>query len=197
MRFKGKIDLPRGTKVLVTRLPEDAVVSAPTAAALGLEAGLILSLDVSSTASGYALFNHGKLESFGLVQPNGDALARIDFTADAIAKIAQDRQPGLIVMEWSNGLTHGAIGKARGLSVLGAAQGAVRERLRAMATVRTVDQNLWTNSRPKAERTAIIRLIYPEYARWAGPNGKADSGSDTADAVGLGDWWLVNAVLKK
>ncbi len=156
-----------------------------------IPAPVILCLDVSSSATGYAVFRASWLEGFGLIKPKQSrpALTRIDETVEDVIALLARWEVGRVVMEWSNGKTHGSIGKASGLSVLGAAQGAVRQAVRErFVPVETIDQNLWTGSRKKATRARNVKLIYPEYARLHNEGG--DKGLDVADAIGLGWWWI-------
>jgi hypothetical protein len=155
----------------------------------------VLALDVSSSAAGYALALPGGRTDFGVIVPPGDAKAveRIDGIVGAMGRLLARHRPALAVMEWSDGHVHGAIRRrTSGLSVMGAAQGAVRQFLRAEGIpVETVGESTWTRRIRKVERAARMRVVFPAYGRWAdeGADEGADDGMDAADALGILEWW--------
>jgi Holliday junction resolvasome RuvABC endonuclease subunit len=151
----------------------------------------ILALDVSSSATGWAVLDGAKpvLEAFDLIRPPArlDSVVRIDAMVARVGVIAEDYAPDAVVMEWSSGKVHGRLGRIPGLAVLGQAQGAVRAALRAAEwPVKTVSENDWTGGKSKARRSQLIACEFPAYGRWSGN----DPGFDVADAIGIGCWWL-------
>lgn len=152
----------------------------------------ILALDISSKAAGFAFDRPGRGPAFGVIRPPATLPpeGRIDVIVDGIADLVRESAPDIAVIEWSGGKQHGKIArKMSGLSVLGASQGAARQKLRDLGIrVEAVREARWTGSRPKAERAADIRLVYPAYARWADEFGR-DGGLDVADALGILEWY--------
>jgi Holliday junction resolvasome RuvABC endonuclease subunit len=178
------VALPPGTKSLGIRLPGELVI--PVAVPL-------LSLDVSSTASGYAIFGNGAddLGPFGVIKPRGrwDAVERIKLIVDAIVTVLATHHPASVVMEFSAGKTAGRLDKASGLAVLGQAQGAVWEAIRSRGYgVSTVPENEWTKRVKKEKRAEEIVAHFSEYRDYFAEG--RDSGFDAADAIGLGRWFL-------
>jgi hypothetical protein len=176
--------LPPGTKSLGIKLPGEMVV--PVAVPL-------LSLDVSSTAAGYAVFGSGAddLGAFGVIKPRGrwEAVERIKLIVDAVTAVLAMYPPASVVMEFSAGKTAGRLDKASGLAVLGQAQGAVWEAIRSRGySVSTVTENEWTNRKPKPKRAEDVAGWYGEYRDYFAEG--RDSGFDAADAIGLGRWFL-------
>jgi hypothetical protein len=151
----------------------------------------LLALDVSSTACGWAVFDRkdDRLPFFDVIRPTASWVAtrRIDAIVLGLGRVIEAHTPSVVVMEWASGKTHGRLRKATGLSVLGAAQGAVREFLRGVGrTVYTVTENEWTRSVPKRRRAMVIGGMFPAYA--AKFARESDEGFDIADALGIGLW---------
>jgi Holliday junction resolvasome RuvABC endonuclease subunit len=180
--------LPPGTKSLGIKLPGELVI--PVAVPL-------LSLDVSSTASGYAIFGNGAndLGPFGVIKPRGrwEAVERIKLIVDAVVTVLTTHHPASIVMEWNAGkaghwtATGGR--KVSGLAVLGQAQGAVWQAIRERGyAVETVTEDEWTKRVKKEERAESIASQFSEYRDYFAEG--RDSGFDAADAIGLGRWFL-------
>jgi Holliday junction resolvasome RuvABC endonuclease subunit len=152
---------------------------------------VILALDVSSSAVGYATFAGRELRKFGVIRPRAkdSALERIDTLVLGVRKVYADVAPDLVVFEVSAGKTHGRIAKASGLSVLGHSQG---QCLRALiddgAEVATYSELEWTKSVSKARRGEKVAMFYPAYQRFSA--AKKDAGLDCADAIGLALYYL-------
>ena len=157
----------------------------------------ILALDPSSTRTGYALLSEQeKLLEAGFLSPR----KRTDPAAERIAAMVEDLmgllhtlEPAAVVIEW----TTGKVGRRRhhgggaGLAVYGVSLGALWQaacfyaRMAGVGVrVELVAENEWTDGRPKAERTAAIARLYPQY------QAERDPGGDMADAIGLGRWWI-------
>lgn len=161
---------------------------------------VLLSLDTSSTATGYAVFHGRGLVCCGVIRPKATlpALDRVGLIVADVEALTDAAAPDEIVMEISSGKVHGRIAKASGLAVLGHAQGAIWEAVRRrMIPLTTVAENEWTKSKKKADRAAHFAGMYLTYADFAkiqwhatkGCTSKADPGFDAADAVGIGDWF--------
>jgi hypothetical protein len=184
--------MPRRGRDVEARIRELAGEGAGLATVLP-GGGVLLALDVSSSACGFA-FNRpgcpGAVE-FGVILPRPDdapAPERIDQIVGGVRTVVEAARPARVVMEWSSGKIHGRLRKAASLSVLGAAQGAVRQSLIAVGLpVDLVSENEWTASRPKPERARSVRALYPAYDRFAARGD--DRGLDAADAIGLLDFW--------
>jgi hypothetical protein len=156
------------------------------------ESGVLLGLDVSSTATGWAVYHlhTGEWGASGLIKPPArlSALERIDLMVEALKGHIAELEPALCILEWSDGRTAGRLGKATGLHRLGAAQYAALMVLReAGCPVETVGENTWTRRVPKAKRGERLRETCPAYA---GYWGTRDRGLDVADAFGLVLWRL-------
>jgi Holliday junction resolvasome RuvABC endonuclease subunit len=154
--------------------------------------GRLLALDVSSTACGWAVMDaDGDLRGFGVIRPTGSlpAIDRINSITWHLSRLIYRWGPQLAALEWADGKTARRIPKASGLSVLGAAQGAVYQMFRERAIgVAAVPQNEWTRSRPKASRAERVAILHPGYA--AARSRGEDPGFDSADAIGLADYVL-------
>jgi hypothetical protein len=184
--------MPRRGRDVEARIRDLAGEGAGLAAVLP-GGGVLLALDVSSSACGFAFNRPGCPEAleFGVILPRPDdapAPERIDQIVGGVRTVVEAARPARVVMEWSSGKIHGRLRKAASLSVLGAAQGAVRQSLRqAGLAVDLVAENDWTGSRPKPERARAVRALYPAYDRFAARGD--DRGLDAADAIGLLDYW--------
>jgi hypothetical protein len=152
---------------------------------------LLLTLDVSSSAIGWALTTGpASLESFGVILPDRPSTATAPERIDSmVRKLKYDVYPigrgAEVCMEWASGKMARRVGRATGLSVLGAAQGTIRRVLQEMghSTVYLVSENEWTGSKAKGRRAAEMALRFPAYGEFV-RTGR-DSGYDAADAVGL------------
>jgi hypothetical protein len=168
-----------------------------TAGPAGIHGQRILSLDPSSTLTGWAsMHRSGQLLEAGLLRPDSRRDAswdRVCSLSDSLWELLEEVRPGTILIEWSSGKIgkrHHGLGA--GLAVYGCGVGGqamiAREWARAHPGVRieAVLENTWTRSAPKSHRTAAIVAMYPAYAASAGE----DAGGDIADAIGLATWWI-------
>jgi Holliday junction resolvasome RuvABC endonuclease subunit len=153
----------------------------------------LLTLDVSSTACGWAYWDRGPGASiyFGVIRPPAkhENTRRIDWIVEEVERIVRSTAPEAIVLEWSDGRQHARLGKVNGLSVLGAAQGAVRQVIRdrfPAIPLHVVGEQTWTGRVPKKSRAAMIARLVPAYTSYA--KAGHDRGADAADAIGLGLW---------
>src|SRR5687768_72222 len=104
------------------------------------EPGMILSLDVSSMRTGFAVFGSHGLHAFGAIKPSArlESVTRIDMTVDEVLSIVRSFWPRLVVMEWTKGKMHHKATEDReptGLAVMGQAQGAVRQAIRSLPVI--------------------------------------------------------------
>jgi Holliday junction resolvasome RuvABC endonuclease subunit len=157
--------------------------------------GPLLCLDVSSIACGWVAFRpDGTAIDFGVIRPRAKlpSVERTDSIVRGVRDLHGHYLPALALMEWSAGLTHGRIAKARGLAVLGQAQGAVKQALVDLhCPVATVAENTWTNGVPKYKRANRVAMIVPRYRDFR--MGGKDRGDDAADALGIGMWFFDRA----
>jgi hypothetical protein len=169
-----------------------------TAGPAGINAERILSLDPSSTLTGWAsMHRSAQLLEAGLLRPDSRRDAswdRVCSLSDSLWELLEEVRPGVILVEW----TRGKVGKHRhhgvgaGLAVYGCGVGGqgmiARQWVRAHPGVRieAVLENDWTRGISKSDRTAAIIASYPAYAAQA----SEDVGGDVADAIGLAAWWI-------
>lgn len=161
-------------------------------------AGMILTLDPSSTRIGWALWQAGRCVRAGAIKPRrakDQALDRIDWMVDqlqaTIGTIVQSdnrRRPIVTVIEVTSGKVnarrHG--GGGAGLAIYGDAVGSVRTMLRLSSDVKQcirVFENRWIGGFDKAKRRRVAAAEWIHYDR------KTDPGADIADAIALGAWW--------
>jgi hypothetical protein len=159
----------------------------------------ILSLDPSSTRTGYAI--HGwdattageTLVEAGYLKPRAadSPLKRIRAMAADFRDMLAEVNPEVVVIEWTSGKVNRRRhkGGGAGLSIYGGAAGyMISEADRAMPAeaVFTPLENDWTNGVEKLTRQDFIAALYPAYAA----HMAKDDGGDVADAIGLGRWWI-------
>lgn len=165
---------------------------------------MLLSLDPSSTAIGFALSRSAKqLIDAGVVRPDdGDApyLLRVDDMLGQLegviyAAISQGCTRAIVEMPGKH-QSRGKGGKKRssGASLMfyGAACGAVRQLCRQLFRegnrVESVGSDGWSRS-SKAERQLAVMAAFKEY------KPASDKGMDCSDAIALGQWWWERAAL--
>lgn len=157
----------------------------------------VLALDVSSKATGWAIVRRDlSLGLFGLIKPKASlsAVERIDEMVYQLCWTPGGIFPRLVVMEWTSGKVARRLDARRvsGLAILGHAQGSVRQSLLgAGCTIHLIPENEWTGSVPKARRALRIAQLYPDYSAWSSRDGD----HDTADAIGLGVFFMQRAKL--
>lgn len=156
---------------------------------------LVLALDVSSSATGFAVLEATdglpKLIAWHrfVPPPKLEMLARCDKTAVSVAHAirALPDRPTIAIIEWADGIrwTSKRRGKSWSMNVvpLIAAQATVRAAVcQLIPEVETVTSSEWTGKIPKDKRAQQIRRIYPQLTE------SRDPGYDIADAVELGKW---------
>ena len=155
----------------------------------------LLSLDVSSSAVGWALLNRkeGCLD-FGLIKApsSWDSVKRMRFHAKKVGDEVMHRADHA-VLEWQSHKS-AAGPRVQGLAVLGQAQGVMYARLCGTRWtddgIDLVSEREWTKSVPKQKRAFSVRLLCPAYAKRVANGELKDDGLDVADSIGLGLWRL-------
>lgn len=148
----------------------------------------ILSLDPSSTLTGYALMSGDSIVSAGLLKPHkrsAPARERVRHMAADLRVLIGELKPDRIVIEVSSGhVSKRHRGSGAGLAVYGYAVGYMAAIAHAAGLeVAEVEENEWTRGVPKPRRIATIAALYPSY------RADRDRGGDMADAIGLGSWY--------
>ena len=60
---------------------------------------VILSLDISTKSTGYAIFQDDKLVTYGIIAPTGEVITRIEKIADAVNSLMLEYKPDIIYAE--------------------------------------------------------------------------------------------------
>lgn len=167
------------------------------------KAEYLVSIDPGLNCTGYASFciNTNKLVEIGKIKPKGtdeSETDKIKSINNDITDLLIDVKPVAIVIEMpSYHVNHNRNkGGGAGLGIYGFAAGAIWQHMYQWVMwfgfpgtegcqLITVKPELWTKGKKKKDRTDIIAALYPMY------NRKNDKGGDVADAIGLGEWWLV------
>lgn len=153
----------------------------------------ILALDPSSTATGYAVMrDDGTLADAGLLKPDrtrDDANTRIAAMHRALMDVLREHRPTCVVVEDTSGKVGARHrGAGAGLAIHGKAVGYFMAAVKAAGYVpEMILENVWTRGTPKAKRQARVALAYRSY------RPAEDPGGDTADAIGLAEWWRTMA----
>lgn len=163
----------------------------------------VASLDVSSTATGWAICcrttNSFVVERFGVIRPTASWVAdrRILTIIERLHSEVLVRQspPLRVIMEWQSHLRAAGNRSANGLATLGKAQGAVWWSLYNLGIkVEHVSERDWTKvngwNAKKVDRAKLIRLACPEYREAVERDADLDPGLDIADAIGIAFWRL-------
>lgn len=176
--MKTKLPRPKESGVLVA-LPPDAV---------------LMALDCSSTAIGWAVLKEGRFVGAGLAKsPAGwDSVRRIRANTERILQRMCGDETTHAVLEWQGPLRAARCRNANGLAVLGQAQGyllAAIERELPHVEVGLIGERVWTKRKgrnvSKARRTQEVAAMIPEYREAIEGNPRLDVGGDIADAIGL------------
>lgn len=180
---------------------------------------MILAIDPSSTCTGYAvlaglepgaLIDAGRLRASrswsasAVEEPPGLGLrrrallpyGRVDEICDDISTLLEERKASLrgVIIEVPSGRigTGGRRGARGSLAIYGMAAGAIWRHiwthLCRPRAVMLVTEREWIRDVPaKADRRAWVAAMYPTY------RPENDPGSDVADAILLGRWWIRSA----
>jgi hypothetical protein len=163
--------------------------------------GLVLALDPSSSATGWAIFQNGTLLECGVFTVPGhwDSWRRTTYLARNLAVWVRQTQTKLgpfqaVLVEVASNYRHAkrAVKSSRfslgGLMTLGHSQGFQIGILETLEVPwEPVLESDWTGGIPKTLRAIRMSSVYPIYQDFFHQN--KDPGLDAADAVGLGDWW--------
>jgi Holliday junction resolvasome RuvABC endonuclease subunit len=148
---------------------------------------MILTIDPSSTATGYALADDaGNVIEAGVCRPDKALTPEVrakQMAADLLTIIAE-HYPATIVLEKPAKQAPAGRNHA-GQATYGMAVGVILGVLWANGhTVTRVDAHVWKRGVPKARMIAWAKHRYPQY------DAATDKGGDAADALGLLDWYL-------
>lgn len=146
----------------------------------------ILSLDPSSSITGYAVIDGSKVVDAGTLRPNktrDDSNQRIRVMVAEVAGLVKEHKPDWIVIEDTSGKAqkrHG--GGGAGLSIYGKAIGwfACECEKLMPGKVKMILENEWTRGVSKKTRQSRVASLVKGY------DAANDKGADTADAIGLG-----------
>jgi Holliday junction resolvasome RuvABC endonuclease subunit len=155
--------------------------------------GRILSLDPSSTACGWAVFDSYPvaLVDFKVIKAGSrkDELSRIRHLCRGVLDLIAETEPDKVILEWASGKVNGRIkGRTQGLATMGHGQGWIAGVVENCTShePQYVYPNDWKGNKRKDRMAQTIAAIYPEYAAWK----QKDRGFDAADAIGMAHWWL-------
>jgi len=163
---------------------------------------VILSLDPSSTCTGWAVLAPGEqyvasgrlVSKITQIEPKEFApYYQIDAMCLELRKLLDGYRPREIVMEWTSGKRAGRLGQnVSHLAIYGVAVGAIwREAVNWTAywtdkgtpcAVVSYLENTWTKGQPKGHRIQIAQAMFQQY------DPARDSGGDEADAIMLNIW---------
>ena len=159
---------------------------------------LLLSLDPSSTITGYALFSitprglHLK-ESGTLTGKSGtDAVARVLEMRRELLIMLREHRPRIMLVEIPTGKQYTRKGeRTTGFPVWAGAAWALwmvcedwAERIEGhQCFVHPVSNTEWTRGQSKSVRQTMVTLQYPEY------DAEKDKGANKADAISMALWW--------
>lgn len=156
-----------------------------------MDAPILLSLDPSSTCTGYAVFDWRamRLIEAGRLRPiqSKSSEARIDQMLNDLDVLFAECKPSVVVIEVPTGRQYSRKGRQSSLAVWGFAAGAVWASVRGWAkvsdcTICQVSNVEWTRGRSKESRIRRASM-YGEY------DSAKDGGGDAADAICLAEWW--------
>ena len=160
----------------------------------------ILAIDPASKTTGWAIMTAQEIIDGGILRSSskGTAINRIEQQIEALAEIIDAAKRGGVsecVIEIPGGKQGAKTGgrNVASLSVYGMAAGAIWATLRASGLhVHTVTPE-WTRGITKQKRQQNVSYKW----RASGYDVTMDSpDADLADAIGLGEWWLVTRKLK-
>lgn len=150
---------------------------------------ILLSLDPSSTAVGYAIFDDATPREIGKLTPHkksAEADARIDSLVPQLQSLLAEVKPDVCVIEqplWAKPgrdvktacLLHRVFGEVRRVCV------------QSGARVEYVYTSTWKANAAKASVIMEAKATLKGYGN--------DAGGDAADALALGKWWLARKAI--
>jgi Holliday junction resolvasome RuvABC endonuclease subunit len=166
---------------------------------------MILSIDPSSSKTGYAAFDDVKhiAECGVLVADRADSSReRRRSMVKRVVELCDEFDPDAVVIEVPDGKVH-AWGQKHNMGVLsiyGMAVGAIVQAVddwfeqRDMGDRGVVEAkvNAWTGGSKKSHRAVAARSLFPDHY-----DPDKDAGGDIADAVMLGVWYLDESVMRE
>ena len=161
----------------------------------------LLSIDPSSTCTGYAVFRNKRLVDAGLLKPTNrkdPPTKRIVEMVAELQGVLHEKKPKVAVVEITSGKVntrrHG--GSGAGLAIYGMAVGAMWQSLREYLVwgkiegeVVCVPENDWIRHRAKGQKSKAARIAEVAACHKKYDPDK-DKGGDAADAILLGEWYL-------
>ncbi len=160
----------------------------------------LISIDPSITCTGVAEFDDGEPVAAHRIVPSDSlgTIAKIDWTIAQIELIVPRFSICDFVIEITSGKTSSRHkGGGAGLGTYGMAVGHIARHLiltQHEGRVTQVYENDWTRGRgSKDKRIAHLKYTCPLYAR---QYAHMDPGGDIADAIGLGEWHMMNTRLE-
>lgn len=176
---------------------------------LALSTGMLLAVDPSLTATGWAIadIDRGEIVRAGVIRPPSRWArdVRIDSICATLEQaVVGAHDPDVAVIEVPSGRPgRGSRGGATGhLALYGWAVGEIRRTLlhlmpidtasgrRSHTRIECYTEREWTRSIERSERVATVRMQTPQLD-WS-----VDRGHDMADACGLAYWWLAGLPLR-
>lgn len=160
---------------------------------------VLLSLDVSSSAIGWAIFAGTKFHAGGIIAaPSGwDSTRRIRTNTDDVIGLIEGYRVSHIALEWQGPYRAARGRNINGLAVLGQAQGHLLGSIQARwihLPVDLIGERIWTriNGWParKEARAERVKLLVPEYRAAVEKDPGIDKGLDISDAIGIALWRL-------
>ena len=165
-----------------------------------------MSLDPSSTRSGYCIMNRSeRILEAGILSGKKQASPeiRIAVMAKDLMDLLHHWQPGAVIIESTSGKVNRRrhFGRGAGLSILGLSIGRLWGQVEAwkltfapeeqsQLRIVLVRENKWIAGRSKKARQQAVALAYPEY------DSSKDSGADASDAISLALWYLQELRIK-
>lgn len=149
----------------------------------------LLAFDPSSSCTGWALGLRDDRDlqvcQADLLRPPGKVTGwlKVRWMAVQARKVIAQCKPDQIIIEVPDGKIQGGIKKAAGLSIYGAAVGAIDNECGRAAFTVAVTPRQWVGNFKKSQRPVRAAMLWSGYAAIAGK----DRGKDIADAVCLLD----------
>lgn len=157
----------------------------------------LLSIDPSSTRTGWAVFHGEDLFDSGTIGPRASLTSweRIMAIANSVGDLLVHKNIEYVVMEVGR-KTHAGKPNVSGLQVYGMAMGAIGITVASFfhavspsdKCYEFIDANQWVRGLSKPDRIRNLGIILKDYPRIK--EICAAAGGDEGDAVDMGMWWL-------
>ena len=154
---------------------------------------ILLSLDPSSTCTGYAVFDGRRIVESGCirVKQRCGAELRIANICNDVADLVADHAPLHIIVETPPRTPRAARRSSITLPIYGWAVGAVwatcRECSEHAVGIHCIPGDEWIGRQSKAQRLQRVRLLYKSLVL-------TEKDHDAVDAIALGVWWLDRSI---